>query len=105
MVYYGTPPNAADMANIKAPVLGLYGGNDARITSTIPATDSAMKALGKSYQYQVFEGAGHGFLRAQNDVAANATATPQQLDAGKANAAAAAAAWPRTISFFREKLK
>src|SRR3954463_12395866 len=40
VVYYGTPPTAAEMANIKAPVLGLYGGNDARITSTIAATDS-----------------------------------------------------------------
>src|SRR4051812_6061811 len=104
VVYYGTPPSAAEMANIKAPVLGLYGGNDARITSTIPATDSTMKALGKSYQYQVFEGAGHGFLRAQNDAAANPAATPPQLEAGKANQAAAVAAWPRTVAFFRENL-
>lgn len=104
VVYYGSPPNAADMANIKAPVLGLYGGNDARITSTVPATDSTMKALGKSYQYQVFDGAGHGFLRAQNDVAANPNATPTQIETGQANQPAAAAAWPRTVAFFREKL-
>lgn len=104
VVYYGSPPNAADMANIKAPVLGLYGGNDARITSTVVPTDSAMKALGKSYQFQIYDGAGHGFLRAQNDVAANPNATPQQMEAGKANQAAAMAAWPRTVAFFREKL-
>jgi carboxymethylenebutenolidase len=104
VVYYGSPPSAADMANIKAPVLGLYGGNDARITSTVMPTDSAMKALGKSYQFQIYDGAGHGFLRAQNDVAANPSATPAQLEAGKANKAAAEAAWPRTIAFFREKL-
>ncbi len=90
VVYYGSPPNAEQMAAIKAPVLGLYGGNDARINATIPATDSTMKTLGKAYEYQIFDGAGHGFLRAQ--------------DGNAANAAAAAAAWPRTIAFFRAKL-
>jgi carboxymethylenebutenolidase len=104
VVFYGSPPTPEQMANIKAPVLGLYGGNDARINATIPATDSAMKALGKSYQFQIFDGAGHGFLRAQNDAAANPNATPQALETGKANLAAAQAAWPKAIGFFREKL-
>jgi carboxymethylenebutenolidase len=104
VVYYGSPPSPEDMAKINAPVLGLYGGNDARINATIPATDSTMKALGKSYQYHIFDGAGHGFLRAQNDAANNPNATPAQLDMGKANQAASVAAWPRTIAFFREKL-
>jgi carboxymethylenebutenolidase len=104
VVFYGSPPSVSDMANIKAPVLGLYGGADARIDATIPATDSSMKALGKSYQYQIFDGAGHGFLRAQNDAAANPQATPQALETGKANLAAAVAAWPRAIAFFRDKL-
>lgn len=90
VVYYGTPPTPEQMAAIKAPVLGLYGGNDARISSTIPATDSTMKQLKKSYEYQIFEGAGHGFLRGQ--------------DASPANLAAAQAAWPKTVAFFREKL-
>ena len=78
------------MAAIKAPVLGLYGGNDARINATIPATDSTMKALGKSYEYHIFEGAGHGFLRAQ--------------DQSPANLAAAQQAGPKTIEFLRAKL-
>ncbi|GLC23814.1 dienelactone hydrolase family protein [Roseisolibacter agri] len=90
VVYYGSPPSADAMAAIKAPVLGLYGGNDARINATIPATDSAMKALGKSYAYQIFDGAGHGFLRAQ--------------DSNPANAAAAQQAWPRTIAFLKAQL-
>ncbi len=90
VVYYGSPPTPEQMANIKAPVLGLYGGNDARINATIPATDSTMKRLGKSYEYQIFEGAGHGFLRGQ--------------EGSDANRAAAIAAWPRTIAFFRAKL-
>jgi carboxymethylenebutenolidase len=90
VVYYGSPPNAEQMAAIKAPVLGFYGGNDARINATIPATDPTLKRLGKSYEYHIFDGAGHGFLRAQ--------------DQNPANAAAAQAAWPKTIAFFREKL-
>jgi carboxymethylenebutenolidase len=90
VVYYGSPPSADAMAAIKAPVLGLYGGNDARINATIPATDSAMKRLGKSYEFHIFDGAGHGFLRGQDNNAANAAAAQQ--------------AWPKTIAFFRAKL-
>ena len=90
VVYYGSPPSAERMAAIKAPVLGLYGGNDARINATIPATDSAMKRLGRAYEYQVFDGAGHGFLRAQ--------------DTNPANAAAAQQAWPKTVAFLKAKL-
>lgn len=102
VVYYGSPPTAAEMAAIKAPVLGLYGGNDARINATIPATDSTMKALGKSYEYHIFDGAGHGFLRAQEAIRANGT--PADTAMAKANVAASVAAWPKTIEFFRAKL-
>ena len=63
-VFYGPPPEKDAMARIKAPVYGFYGGNDARIDSTIPATKDAMKELGKSYDPVVYEGAGHGFMRA-----------------------------------------
>lgn len=91
VVYYGSPPTAEQMANIKAPVLGLYGGNDARINTTIPATDSTMKRLGKSYEYHIFEGAGHGFLSGQEG-------------AEGANLKASQQAWPRTIAFFKAKL-
>jgi carboxymethylenebutenolidase len=90
VVYYGSPPTADQMAAISAPVLGLYGGSDARISATIPATDSTMKRLGKAYEYYIFDGAGHGFLRAQ--------------DGSPANAAAALQAWPKTIAFLRAKL-
>jgi len=52
-------------------VLGLYGGSDARINATIPATDSTMKQLKKGYEFHIFEGAGHGFLRGQDQSPAN----------------------------------
>jgi carboxymethylenebutenolidase len=90
VVFYGSPPTTEQIAAIRAPVLGLYGGNDARINSTIPSTDSTMKRLGKSYEFHIFDGAGHGFLRAQ--------------DGNEANAAAARQAWPRTIAFLKAKL-
>jgi carboxymethylenebutenolidase len=90
VVFYGSPPNADEMSAIKAPVLGLYGGADARINATIPATDSAMKGLGKSYEYHIFDGAGHGFLRGQEN--------------SEANAKAAQEAWPRTVAFLKAKL-
>jgi carboxymethylenebutenolidase len=47
-VFYGPPPQEADMKNITAPVYGFYAGNDARISATVPATAAAMKAAGKS---------------------------------------------------------
>ncbi len=63
-VFYGTPPPAAAMANIKAPVYGFYAGNDARIGATVPGTIEAMKTAGKKYDPVTYDGAGHGFMRA-----------------------------------------
>jgi carboxymethylenebutenolidase len=68
-VFYGTPP--ADVTAITAPVYGFYAGNDARITATVPATTEAMKAAGKKYDPVIYDGAGHGFMRAGQDPAAN----------------------------------
>jgi carboxymethylenebutenolidase len=91
VVYYGTSPPNEQLASVKAPVLGLYGGDDARVNATIAPAESALKALGKSYEPIVLPGAGHGFLRAQEGQnGANMNATKQ--------------AWPRTIQFFRKHL-
>lgn len=91
VVYYGTSPKADDLAKIHAPVLGLYGQNDARVTSTVAPADSVMKQLGKTYEHFIFDGAGHGFLRAQNGQ-------------NGANRAAAEQAWPKTIAWFKKYL-
>ncbi|MBV9158832.1 MAG: dienelactone hydrolase family protein [Acidobacteriaceae bacterium] len=66
-VFYGPPPDKSAMAHIKAAVYGFYGGNDARIDATIPETKDSMKELGKTYDPVVYEGAGHGFMRAGED--------------------------------------
>ncbi|OFV88654.1 MAG: hypothetical protein A2V74_00360 [Acidobacteria bacterium RBG_16_70_10] len=93
VVYYGSSPSeAAAFARIQAPVLGLYGGDDARVNATIPPAEAEMKRLGKTYEPNVYEGAGHGFLR-------------QQSGREGANLKATRQAWPRTIAFLRETLK
>ena len=94
VVYYGTSPPSASLASVRAPVLGLYGGDDARVGATIPAADSTMRALGKSYVHESFAGAGHGFLRGQDD--------PKTAGA---NFAAARRAWPMTVQFLRTNLE
>ena len=91
VVYYGSSPATGELRTVRVPVLGLYGGDDARVNATVPPADSAMRALGKSFQHHMYEGAGHGFLRQQN---------------GKegANLAATRQAWPATLAFFRRHL-
>jgi carboxymethylenebutenolidase len=92
VVYYGSnPSDEAVLQKITAPVLGLYGENDNRVNSTIPAADAAMKKLGKSYTHHTYPGAGHGFLR-------------QQQGANGANLKATESAWPTTLAFLREHL-
>lgn len=64
LVFYGPKPADDAMAKIHAPVYGFYGGNDARISGTVPETQEKMKAAGKIYEPVIYEGAGHGFMRA-----------------------------------------
>ena len=92
VVYYGTSPEAADLAKIKAPVLGLYGADDARVNATVGPAEAEMKKQGKTYEANTYEGAGHGFLRQQDGrEGANLKATQQ--------------AWKRTAAFLRQHLK
>ena len=86
-VFYGPPPPADAMKTIVAPVYGFYAGNDARISATIPQTTTDMKAAGKKYDPVVYDGAGHGFMRAG-----------EAPDATAENAAARAAGFRRLIS-------
>ena len=91
VAYYGAPSPSTPLPATRAPLLALYGENDARVNASIAPTDSALRSSGQSFEYHVYPGAGHGFLR-------------QQGGAEGANLAASRAAWPRTISFFRTHL-
>lgn len=81
-VFYGPPPQGMD--RITAPVYGFYAGNDERIDATIPKAEEEMKAAGKTYKPVVYDGAGHGFMRAG-----------EAPDANEANKKARAESWAR----------
>ena len=105
VAFYGGPymngkePNAGSLAKITKPVMLLSGSVDQRIGAAMPAIDSTMKALGKSYVGINYPGAIHGFLRAQND-----PKTPRDEAEEQANLAATKDAWPRTLEFLRRNL-
>ena len=92
VVYYGTSPEDEALGKIRAPVLGLYGEDDARVNTTVGPAAERMKALGKTFVTHTYKGAGHGFLRAQDE-------------RGGANLEAARQAWPATIEHLRKSLE
>jgi carboxymethylenebutenolidase len=91
VVFYGVSPATGALAAVRAPVLGLYGGDDARVNATVPAANSEMGRLGKRYESEIYDGAGHAFLRRQDG-------------RDGANLRAAEQAWPRTVRFLRSNL-
>jgi len=85
LVFYGTGPEEADaIKRINCPVYGFYGGTDNRVNATIPKSKDLMKAAGKNYEPVIYDGAGHGFMRAG-----------EQPDASAANRKARDEAWKR----------
>ena len=87
-VFYGPPPPAdSDYTKIAAPVLGYYGGNDARINGTIEKSTASMQAAGKTFEPVIYDGAGHAFMR-----------SGEEADGGAANQAAATAGWARLLA-------
>ena len=89
VICYGQTPDSAALARIRAPLLGVYGESDARISLTVPATDSMLRKLGKSYRYTIYPGTGHGFLKPGR----KGYDTPSR-----------AKAWNDVVAFFRETL-
>lgn len=90
VVFYGTAPTEAELAQTHCPVLGIYGETDERITSKVPEVDAAMKKLKKSYEYKIYPGAAHAFFN----------------DTGERyNAEAAKDAWTRTLAFLKKNVK
>lgn len=93
VVYYGTAPKEeAALKKIECPVLGLFGSDDARVNSTLDATTKSMSELKKDFSPNIYDKAGHGFLR-------------QQTGREGANLKAAEQAWNATIEFFRKNLQ
>ncbi len=103
LVFYGATPPAADMARITAPVYGFYAENDgARLNATgIATTTEQMKAAGKFYEPVLYTGAGHGFMRAGDDLPPADTATDAQKTAYAANKKAREDGWKRWMDIMK----
>lgn len=91
VVFYGAAPDSMLIGKVHAPVLGLYGGDDARVDATIAPADSVLRGLKRTYEHYLFDGAGHGFAR-------------DQAGRNGANLAAIQQAWPKAIAWFRKYL-
>jgi carboxymethylenebutenolidase len=87
--FYGRQPDAADVPQIKSPLLLHYGELDTRVNEGWPAYEAALKAAGTTYEAHIYPGVNHGF---HND------STPRY------DKAAAELAWTRTMDFFRKTL-
>ncbi|MCA9370957.1 MAG: dienelactone hydrolase family protein [Candidatus Peregrinibacteria bacterium] len=91
MVFYGTSPEEAEAyANITSPVFGFYGGNDERVNATIAPAKEAMSSVGNAYDIQIYDGAGHAYMR-----------TGEDPEGDPANIAARKASWERMQSILR----
>lgn len=90
--YGSMPTDAADIAKIKAPILGNFGAEDQGITpDDVHAFEKAMKTAHKSADMKIYVGAGHAFENPNNK--------------GGYRAEAAADAWARMVEFFGKTLK
>lgn len=88
LVFYGTAPqDTTELLDINCPVYGFYGGDDSRVNATIPDTEAAMNQYGHTYDYLIYEGAGHAFMR-----------RGAQEEADKANKQAHDQAWDRLLA-------
>jgi carboxymethylenebutenolidase len=91
-VFYGRgPSDRAGAESIQGPVYGFYAENDARVNETLPETTEAMRAAGKTFEPQIYPGAGHGFMRAG-----------EAPDASEANLKARDASWSRWKSLLEQ---
>ena len=61
-------------------------------SAVIEPASAEMKKLGKTYEFEISEGAGHGVLRAQGD-------------RGGANYRASEKSWPRVLAFLEKYTK
>jgi carboxymethylenebutenolidase len=81
-----------DLPNLSGPVLGIYAGQDNFVTpAVVHKLDQQMKALGKSFEFHIYENTDHAFF---NDT------RPEVYDEK-----ASADAWRRSLKFLREHLK
>lgn len=88
--FYGSPLDREQTAQVKAPLMIHYAGEDARINDTIPAFRALLDEFKIAYSLHMYPGTGHGF---HND-----------SSAARYNEAASKLAWQRTLDLFAVSL-
>ena len=63
VVCYGPLADTAMLATVQAPVKGVYGENDGRVTNGLPTIVEMMRQLGKPFVADSYAGTGHGFMK------------------------------------------
>ncbi len=92
VAFYGRPLSAEDSTRIHAPVLGLYGEEDASIpTQDVRTFEGVLAGTRTPHSIHIYPDAGHAFF---NDT------RPEAYKAEAANDA-----WKRTLAFFGEHLR
>jgi carboxymethylenebutenolidase len=91
VVFYGIHPNITpDIANLKAPVLGIYAEKDGFVSQdAVKALDAELTRHGKRHEFHTYPGVDHAFF---NDTGKNY------------DKAAAEDAWTRATAFLRREL-
>jgi carboxymethylenebutenolidase len=90
VVCYGPNPDTTALERIQAPVLGVYGENDARVNAPLPAVARIMSEKGKRFEADSYPGTGHGFLKP-----GRRGSDTEQVDR----------AWSRILTFFNTELR
>jgi carboxymethylenebutenolidase len=89
VIFYGMAPPEEKLAAGACPLLGFYGGLDARVNAGLPGFVAAAKKHGRAFEHHVYEGAQHAFFNDQRPTY---------------DARAARDAFARTLAFFRDRL-
>ena len=91
VIYYGqVTDNEARLAPLEVPILGLFGSEDRGIKlESVRRFEETLERLGKDYEIQVYEGAGHAFANPSGN---------------NFNADYAEDAWRRTLAFLSSHL-
>jgi carboxymethylenebutenolidase len=89
VVFYGTPLATDAVANLRAPLLGIFAELDRGTNARLPALMTALSDQRKTFGLHIYENTNHAF---HNDTGA-------RYDAG-----AACDAWAKTIAFFNRHL-
>ena len=87
--FYGSPPSADKIADIKAPLLVQLGELDTRVNAMWPEAEALLQQHSKTFTVHRYPESHHGF---HNDSTARYNEEMAEL------------AWQRTVAFFKQHL-